>query len=94
MALLRKWRGCILNWIDDSRDGLPRTDLFSPAHVFNPYYFDEYGGACACRACAPLLWQYEPLPLTFDSWLPTEPPRAKNGVPWADLDAELFARLS
>jgi hypothetical protein len=92
MATFKVWKGCRLNWIDDDRDGMPREDLFGFGHVLNPYYFSEDGARCACRLCEPLLWKYEPFPPYFDFYLPTEPPRAKNGCPWSDLDAEFYER--
>jgi hypothetical protein len=69
MVHARRYRGHQLNWIDDDRSGLPRTDLFFPAHVYNPYYFDDDGAACACRLCEPVLWRLVPLP----SWFEYEP---------------------
>jgi hypothetical protein len=94
MALPVRWLGRPLQWIDERRDGLPITDPFGLGHILNPYIFTDDGAECLCRLCEPLLWQYEPLPLTFDSWLPVAPPSARNGMPWCDLDSELFARLT
>jgi hypothetical protein len=94
MMTFKAWRGHPLNWLDDDRSGLPRVDPFFQTHLFNPFYFSEDGGFCACRLCEPSMWWATPLPLTFDGWLPVEPPRAKNGSSWPDLDSELYEKLA
>lgn len=62
MVTARRYRGHLLNWNDDDRSGIPRTDKFFQAHVLNPYYFTDEGAFCACRLCEPVLWRLEPPP--------------------------------
>jgi hypothetical protein len=76
MESRRRYRGHQLNWNDEDRSGIPRTDLFFQAHVLNPYYFTDEGAFCACRLCEPLLWRLEPPP----SWWEENPSEAISAL--------------
>lgn len=94
MESLTSFCGFKLNWLDEDRDGEPRYDWHSAAHVFNPFYFTEQGGACACRLCEPHLWTWRPLPSWKERNVSQATLRAEKRFLGFDPEAQFRARVT